>query len=127
MKFHNLNIKSIQKITSEAVEITFTIPESLRKNFKFLAGQYLTIAPVIEGTAHRRAYSICSAISTDTISILVKKVEGGKVSTYVNEQLVPNTKLMVAEPNGSFALDHSSLEERSHIIFGYRTYLNNNL
>ena len=61
MIFHELPIKQVTKVTSRAVEIIFDIPEDLKENFKYEAGQYLTLKASIDGNEVRRAYSISSA------------------------------------------------------------------
>ena len=117
MKFYSLNIKALQKITPDAVEVTFSIPTDIREAFSFLPGQYLTIAPVIEDKPHRRAYSICSDITKQDISILIKKIEGGKVSGFMNDSVEVNQRLLVAAPNGHFKLNTSEAVNESDYIF----------
>lgn len=117
MKFHKLNIKAIQKITSDTVEVTFNIPEKLGETFSFLPGQYLTIAPKIEDETPRRAYSICSDILREDISILIKKIDGGKVSGYMNDVATVNQSLLVAPPNGHFKLDTAAVGKDANYFF----------
>ena len=45
-QFHKLNIKSVEKVTSKSVAVTFEIPEALSEAFSFKAGQYITIKKV---------------------------------------------------------------------------------
>ena len=42
-KFYSLNIKEINTLTSNSVEIKFEIPSDILDKFKFKAGQYITI------------------------------------------------------------------------------------
>ena len=44
--FHKLNIKSIDRVTAKSVAVTFDIPESLKDNFKFKSGQYITLKTI---------------------------------------------------------------------------------
>ena len=41
--FHPLRVRSVQPDTSEAVVVTFEVPEDLRPVFGFTQGQYLTL------------------------------------------------------------------------------------
>jgi len=101
LKFFNLKIRSVQKITNDTVEITFIIPAQHAQNFRFLPGQYVTIAPVINGQSHRRAYSICSSTEQENLSILVKEIKDGKVSSYVNSQLKAGVEMLVRKSDCS--------------------------
>jgi len=60
-KFHSLNIKELKKETKDSVSITFDIPSDLQDEFKFIAGQYITLKTIINNEEVRRAYSICSS------------------------------------------------------------------
>ena len=42
-QFHSLKIKSILRQTEKAVSITFEVPENLKTEFNFKAGQYITL------------------------------------------------------------------------------------
>ncbi len=117
MRFYKLNIKALQKITPDTVEITFNIPTELQKTFAFIPGQYLTIVPQIDNEMPRRAYSICSDVTQKDISILIKKINKGKVSSYMNDVVLVNEQLMVAPPTGHFQLDTSKVKEESNYIF----------
>jgi hypothetical protein len=54
---HLLTVKSVQALSPEAVQIQFTVPTELSQQFKFQAGQYLTLALDINGEQLRRSYS----------------------------------------------------------------------
>ena len=75
-KFHLLKIQKIQRETPSSVSIVFEIPDSLKKDFHFIPGQYLNVKKELNGEELRRAYSICSSINNPEVSIAVKEVEG---------------------------------------------------
>ena len=54
--------------------------------FQFEAGQYITIKQDINGEEVRRAYSICS-MNAEGVTIGVKKVETGRMSTFLTESV----------------------------------------
>ena len=83
-KFHSLTISRIQQLTTDAVAIHFDVENN--DLFQFQAGQYITIKQDINGEQVRRAYSICSA-NNEGVAIGIKKVEGGKMSTFLTENV----------------------------------------
>jgi ring-1,2-phenylacetyl-CoA epoxidase subunit PaaE len=108
--FHSLTISEIKKETANAVSITFDIPEELKENFQFKAGQYLTIKHEVKGQELRRAYSICSSPNNDILKIAVKKVKNGVFSIFANELLKAGDKLNVMPPQGHFILTPNPLK-----------------
>jgi len=116
-KFHSLKIKQIRKETPDCVTLIFEIPEDLTSSYRFKAGQYLTLKQVINGEEIRRAYSICTAPKEENIGVSVKKVEGGKMSTYLNEIAEEGEKMEVMVPEGNFILVPKEEEQRHHYFF----------
>jgi len=107
-QFHKLTIKEVTKETADAVSIIFDIPEKLKEEFQFKAGQYITIKKELNGKEVRRAYSICSDPTTDILKVAVKAVEGGNFSVYATNQLRAGDKLEVSKPEGRFILEPKS-------------------
>jgi|TARA_B110000967_G_C18795583_1_gene515575 ring-1,2-phenylacetyl-CoA epoxidase subunit PaaE len=100
-KFHPLSITSISSLTIDAVAISFDVSNNTL--FQFEAGQYITIKHDINGEEVRRAYSICS-MDTEGITIGVKKVESGRMSTFLTESLKIGDVLQVMPPTGNFVI-----------------------
>ena len=101
-KFYPLKIKEIIRETSQAVSISFEIPENLKEEFNFSAGQYITIKMDTEDGELRRAYSLCSAPGADDFKVTVKEVEGGTFSVIANNKLTAGDVLDVHPPEGKF-------------------------
>ena len=105
-----LKVISADQTTTLAREITFEIPENLKEQYRFSAGQYLTIHHKDEqGEKHIICYSICSPVDTQNISIGVKKVEDGRVSTFLLDKVQVGDTLEIGKPEGGFQLPDSSL------------------
>ncbi len=90
---HLLTIQNVQRLTPQAVQLTFEVPAELSGSFQFTPGQYLTLAVEVNGEQLRRSYSICSA-TNEALSIGVKAIENGKVSNYLNN-ISAGTELIV--------------------------------
>lgn len=59
--FLKLTIKEVKRETATAVSILFNVPQELKSNYSFVAGQYVNIKLTLDGQEIRRAYSICSS------------------------------------------------------------------
>jgi len=103
-KFFPLEIKEVIRETPQAVSLSFNIPANLKEEFKFDAGQYITIRTKVGDEELRRAYSICSAPNSDEFKVTVKEVEGGKFSVIANNKLNAGDILEVHPPEGKFIL-----------------------
>lgn len=113
--FHTLNIKEVRKETPDSVSILFEVPDSLKKEFHFTPGQYLTLKTNIAGKEVRRAYSICASPNSNELRVAVKKVTNGTFSVYANEHLKSGDKLEVYIPEGRFLLHPE--EGKSYLAF----------
>ena len=115
-EFHSLNVKEIKKETSDTVSISFHVPSELKNVYEFSPGQYLTLKLEVNNEECRRSYSICSS-SDEDITVAVKKVENGIVSTYLNEVLNVNDMIDVMTPEGNFTLQPEQTNKRKFVGF----------
>lgn len=117
--FHQLKVKSIVKETPETVAVSIEIPEHLKKDFQYKSGQYITFRIKVNGTEYNRSYSLCSAPKIDNdLTVAVKVVTGGKVSTFMNNGLKEGQKIEAMPPMGNFLLDPNVENENHYILFG---------
>lgn len=114
-KFHTLTIQNIIQETANAVSIVFTIPENLKENYRFKAGQYVTLKAVIDGAEIRRAYSICSSVKSNELKVAVKAVKNGAFSVYATKHLKVGDRIEVHEPEGNFILEPK--DNKNYIAF----------
>lgn len=101
--FHKLKVKELKRLTPDAVQVIFDIPEDLKTKYKYVPGQYLNVSVELSDNEIIRSYSICSSINED-LSIAVKEVEGGLVSNFINDDLQEGDSILVSEPMGNFKL-----------------------
>src|SRR6478735_628194 len=64
-RFHRLAVSSVERLTDEAVAVTFAVPEDLVDEFVFEPGQHLTLRAEIRGEDVRQSYSICQSRRAD--------------------------------------------------------------
>ncbi len=116
--FHKLSIKNYIQETANAVSLIFDIPEHLKDNFSFKAGQYVTLKTTIEAKEIRRSYSICSSPNSGELKIAIKRVENGVFSTYAISHLKTGDVIEVHEPEGKFILEPTRSTNYLGIVAG---------
>lgn len=102
MKFNNLRIANIKSQTKDALEVTFEIPDLLKKDYEFEAGQHVALDFYLERNKYRRTYSICSSPNENKLSICVKRQYLGIISNYINDGFFTGLKVDVSLPFGDF-------------------------
>lgn len=100
-RFHELAISDIRPDTSDAIVVTFGIPEALKEAYRFTPGQYVTLRIELDGEDIRRSYSICSTPEEDCISVGIKCIAGGHFSAFAMGLRVGDV-LKVMTPQGRF-------------------------
>ena len=115
-EFHSLKVKEIVKETNDTVSVSFQVHEDLKEAYAFTPGQYLTLKLTINNEEQRRSYSICSS-SAEDITVAVKRVENGLVSSYLNEVLKENDEMEVMTPEGNFTLETDQAKKRKFVGF----------
>ena len=115
--FHKIKVADVIAETESCVSILFDIPEELKADFDFTAGQYLTIKAEINGEDVRRAYSIYTAPNEELLGVSVKTVEGGQMSTYLNSNIKKGDSLDIMRPDGRFTLITLQDVQRDHYFF----------
>lgn len=117
--FYSVTVSSVTRETNQAVSITFDIPALMAPLFAYKSGQYLTISASIDGEEVRRSYSMCSSPHTDSsLSIAVKRVDGGRMSNFLNDHVKVGDQLIVMPPMGSFLLNPQPSAANHYVFFG---------
>jgi len=116
-RFKNLTVKDIKKETENAVSIAFDIPKNLIEEFKFIAGQYITLRTTIDGKELRRSYSISSSPESNELRIAVKEVKNGVFSNYATKKLKVGDILEVSPPEGKFILQTATSNQKNYAAF----------
>ena len=115
--FHTLTVKEVRSETADCVSLAFDVPENLQSEFVFEQGQNITIKKEIDGEEIRRSYSICSAPFEKELRVAVKKVDGGKFSTYANSTLKAGDALDILPPTGRFNTKLQVTNHKQYLAF----------
>jgi 3-ketosteroid 9alpha-monooxygenase subunit B len=94
-----LRVREVVQETGDAHSIVFDTPEG----FTYKPGQFLTLRLPHEDGVVARCYSVSSAPGVDDhLKITVKRVEGGRGSNWVCDNVVEGTEVDVLAPSGTF-------------------------
>ncbi|MDG2371852.1 MAG: 2Fe-2S iron-sulfur cluster-binding protein [Flavobacteriaceae bacterium] len=99
--FNLLKVIEVEKLTSNAVALSFQIPYNLKNEYTFISGQYLPLELLINKVKVRRSYSICSG-PDEVLKIGIKKVTKGVFSNYVIKHIKAGDMINVGVPEGRF-------------------------
>jgi ring-1,2-phenylacetyl-CoA epoxidase subunit PaaE len=104
--FHPLRVGEIERLTDDAVAITFEVPPELRDAFAHAPGQHIALRHQgADGEEIRRTYSISAPAGAEPVlRVGVRLVEGGEFSTYAYQELAVGDTVHVMEPTGRFVL-----------------------
>ena len=115
--FLKLIIKEVKRETKDAVSILFNVPEELKADYAYIAGQYINLKLTLDGTEIRRAYSICSSPESGELRIAVKAVKNGAFSQFANTKLKAGDVLEVGKPEGKFTFDPQADRQKNYAAF----------
>jgi ring-1,2-phenylacetyl-CoA epoxidase subunit PaaE len=116
-RFHRLRVNDLRREAPDAVSLTFVIPSDLAEDYRFAAGQYLTLRTTMDGEEVRRSYSICSGPDENELRIAVKRIDGGAFSSWVADELKCGDELDVMTPTGRFGIAPQPDQARVHVGF----------
>jgi 3-ketosteroid 9alpha-monooxygenase subunit B len=98
-------VAQVVEETPDARSLVLDVPEPLRPQFAYRAGQFLTFRVPVEGRRLVRCYSLASAPAADGgWKVTVKRVAGGRVSNWMNDAVRDGDVLEVMRPAGRFCL-----------------------
>ncbi|MEO7448323.1 MAG: 1,2-phenylacetyl-CoA epoxidase subunit PaaE [Humibacillus sp.] len=105
-RFHPLRVAALERLTDDAVAVTFAVPDDLVEEFGFEPGQHLTLRAGLQGQEVRQSYSICQSRGAAGMErlrrVAVARVPEGRMSTFLNDVVAVGDVLEVMTPLGSF-------------------------
>src|SRR5579863_1163824 len=97
--FHPLRVMDVARETADAVSLVLEVPDPVRELFAYRPGQFVTVQAQVAGESHFRSYSMSSAPELDDdLTITVKAVPGGIVSSWLTSGVVAGDTLQVSPP-----------------------------
>lgn len=102
--FHRLRVAEVERLTDDAVAVTFDVPPELREEYAFAAGQSLTLRRELDGQEHRRSYSICAPAGARP-RVGVREIPDGMFSSWLVHEVRVGDTVEVQTPTGSFRAD----------------------
>jgi ring-1,2-phenylacetyl-CoA epoxidase subunit PaaE len=118
-QFHALTVSDVERLTDDAVVVTFAVPEDLRADYAFAPGQHLTLRARINDEDVRQSYSICVAptvaAATGTLRVASARVAGGRMSNWLNDVVQAGHTIDVMTPLGSFSCPTQPGSSRHHV------------
>jgi ring-1,2-phenylacetyl-CoA epoxidase subunit PaaE len=115
--FHSLKVVAKAPEAKDAIRIAIEVPDELRDEYAFRAGQHLPIQIERGGKKLRRTYSICSPEGQWPLEIGVRVQAGGAFGEFAAHELEVGDALEVMPPTGRFHLPDDSTDGRFHVGF----------
>ena len=107
--FHELRVSGVTRETPECSSFELAVPAGLEDAYRYRAGQHLTFELPWEDFKATRCYSLSSCPDLgETLKIGVKRVEGGRISNWLNDNLKVGDSIMASVPEGRFVLDRET-------------------
>ena len=103
---HELVVARAIPETHDSMSIVLEIPEALREEFAYQAGQFLTFKVPHQGRVLTRSYSLASSPDTESEhKVTVKRIDQGRISNWMNDEVREGSRLFVVPPAGMFVLE----------------------
>ena len=116
-KFHPLKVAELRRETADAVSLRFEVPAELTEDYRFVQGQHLTLKARVGDEELRRSYSICAGVNDGELRVAIKKVAGGRFSTWANGGIQVGDVLEVMTPEGRFHTPLDPAQARHYVAF----------
>ena len=116
-EFHRLKLTKKHQLTKNTFTLEFEIPEVLKSNYRFEAGQYVTVKYLAKGMDFQNDFSITSAPHEEKISLGIKINNEESSTKELFEGFEIGDEVEISEPKGRFNLVSKPHEFRTIIGF----------
>jgi len=118
VQFHELRVSAVIRETAECSSFELSIPPEFQEKYQYQAGQHLTFEFPWEDSKITRCYSLSSCADFgEPLKIGVKRVEGGRISNWLNDNLKVGASVMASAPEGRFVLDPETRSSAPLFLF----------
>jgi ring-1,2-phenylacetyl-CoA epoxidase subunit PaaE len=115
VEFHPLQVRDIRRETDEVISVAFDVPAPLADLYAYQPGQHLTLRRSFDGEEVRRSYSICSGLDDHELRVAIKRVPGGRFSSWIHAELRAGDCLEVMTPAGRFTTGLDRARQRNYL------------
>jgi 3-ketosteroid 9alpha-monooxygenase subunit B len=103
--YHLVRVARVVRETADASSFVLDVPEALRSDFTYKAGQFCTFRVWVDDAPHIRCYSMSSSPDVDDeLRVTVKRTPDGVVSNWMNDHLAEGDSVEMTRPAGFFQL-----------------------
>lgn len=107
--FFDVTVEEVTEEVPGVRSIKLGVPKSIGRFFTYQPGQYLTFRLPHPCGELYRSYSLSSSPSAAARpTVTVKRIPGGRASNWINDEVVPGTRLSTTLPRGAFTLSNGS-------------------
>jgi len=101
--YHELRVASVIQETHDACSFEFDVPDELLADFKYRPGQFLTLRTPWQDDWLPRCYSLSSSpYDNKRLRVTVKRVNDGRGSNWLCDNIKGGDTLQVLKPAGAF-------------------------
>jgi len=116
--FHELKVSSVIRETSDCNSFELLVPAELEDAYRWLPGQHITIEIPWADFVVTRCYSISSSPELgEPLKFAVKRLEGGRVSNWLIDNLDAGDVIRASVPEGRFVLDPDTRSSAPLFLF----------
>ena len=115
-EFYPLTISKVERLTKDAVAVSFHVADELKEKFQYINGQHLTLKIDIDGQDIRRSYSICRGRKPQELQVGIKTIDEGVFSNYANTELKSGMTLDVMPPQGHFYTELAFDSNKNYLL-----------
>jgi ring-1,2-phenylacetyl-CoA epoxidase subunit PaaE len=113
--YYDLEVAQVVHETRDTITIVFKQPSP---PLEYKSGQFLTLITPVDGKEIRRSYSLCSSPFLDEPpAVTVKRVEEGKMSNWLANNIKPGSRIKVMAPTGHFTTEFLPNNKRHLVMF----------
>ena len=116
-QFHPLTVERIDPETKDSIRVAFDVPDDLRSEYEFLAGQHLPFQITVDGKKMRRTYSICSTQGEWPLEIGIRVQPDGQFSEFAAHQLAVGDVIDAMPPSGQFHIELDAKNAKDYVGF----------
>ncbi|WP_062270591.1 ferredoxin--NADP reductase [Endozoicomonas arenosclerae] len=115
-RYHNLEVAEVIEETHDSKSVVFKIPQDQKEAFEYLPGQFLTLKVPYDGKQLVRCYSLASSPHVEVEhKVTIKRVDGGRISNWINDEVKVGDSIEVMPPAGLFYLNDA---QNDVVLFG---------